>query len=133
MSKLEDKINRHDRKTIIYNQDYKVKGGVMCGSELKEVDTKNITCPICGHKMELCEMGLTTDRGRDFCESYHHYKEDLGSIFGMDHSSYNVRSHLYHQNEYPAKLRCHNCQSELNVTLSSITLVGDVLDTYTKE
>ena len=130
MASFEAINNRPVSKKIFYSQNPKVKGGVMCDGDLKEVDTKNITCPICGHTMELSEMSMVTDRGEDWSDPIHSWVEDLGSYGGYSHKETLIRSKLYHQDNYPTKLKCRHCNSELTITLSKISMEGESVESY---
>ncbi len=130
MASFESIINRPESKKILYSHPPKVKGGVVCDGNLKEVDTKNITCPICGHTMELSEVQMCTERGEDWSEPVYSWVEDLGSSFGYSHKETMVRSRMYHQDNYPAKLKCRHCNSELTITLSKISMEGESLESY---
>lgn len=131
MAQFEPIINRHERRKITYKQNPDIKGGVMCDGKLKEVDTKKIICPICGHIMDMSSVQMSSDRGEDWCEPYYQWQEDLGSYnFDMSHKETMIRSTMYHQDNYPMTLTCRHCGSELNITMSTIQVTGDILDTY---
>lgn len=130
MASFEPIINRPESKKILYSHPPKVKGGVVCDGNLKEVDTKNITCPICGHTMELSEVQMCTERGEDWSEPIYSWVEDLGSSFGFSHKETMVRSRMYHHDNYPTKLKCKHCNSELTITLSRISMEGESVESY---
>lgn len=130
MATFEPIFNRHERRKIRYEHNPDIKGGVICDGKLKEVDTKKIVCPICGNTMEISSIQMCSDRGEDWMEPCHQWVEDLGSQFGMTHKETMVRSTMYHQDNYPMLLKCHHCGSELNITMSTVQITGESLDSY---
>lgn len=130
MGNLQEIINRHEKKTIVFNHWSITKAGVLCDGYLKEVNVKEIKCPICGNTMEVKEISAFAKRTKDCCEPYADFTEKWDDDFYNKCRNHYVYSHMFHSEEYPTSLQCVHCSAELHINLATIQCTADVEDTY---